>query len=313
MNNIENLLDYKKPFDINSGLVQKFVNEFDYKKVSENVLIKMKQKNNISDRDLEIAKFLFKTRFATLNQIHRYLGCNINKSNLKTRLDKLVSYRVLNKFTFVTADGAREEQLGFYCLDMGGRHLLAHYSTESTEDWNTSINAKAAELVGENLLATEFYVRLLETCPEKLTNFELYPVFRCGDTTIKDHFKCTLTINDKKINFIGDINRDYHFPDEFDRKARRLESLLTTNAWKKYYRNEENPPILLVFCNSDNTTLEAADAIHSLTRLDLKKIRFSTDERIKEGLGEKGTFLKYEQKNALDDEMALKLAQISIF
>ena len=125
--------------------------------------------------------------------------------------------------------------------------------------------------------------------------------------------QCTLTINDKKINFIGDINRDYHFPDEFDRKARRLESLLTTNAWKKYYRNEENPPILLVFCNSDNTTLEAADAIHSLTRLDLKKIRFSTDERIKEGLGEKGTFLKYEQKNALDDEMALKLAQISIF
>ena len=313
MNNSENLLDYKKPFDIKTGLNQKFVNEFDYKKVNENVLIKMKQKNTISERDLEIAKFLFKIRFATLNQIHRYLGCNINKSNLKTRLDKLVTYRVINKFTFVTPDGTKEEQLGFYCLDTGGRHLLAHYSTGGTEDWNTSVNIKAAELVGENLLATELYVRLLETCPDKLTNFEIYPEFRCGEITIKPHFKCTLTIGDKKIHFIGDVNRDYHFPDEFDKKARKLESLLTTNAWRKYYRNEVNPPILLIFSNSDNTVKEAAETIHSLTRLDLKKIRFSTDERIKEALGEKGTFLKYEQTSAIDDSMSLKLAQINIF
>lgn len=309
----DNLIDYKKPFDIKSNLRQKFEHDFDFRKVNENALIKMKQKNNISDRDIEIAKFLFKTRFATLNQIHRYLGGNLNKSNLKKRLEKLVSYRVLNQFTFVTADGGQEEKIKIFCLDLGGRYLLAHFSTISTEDWNTTANLMAAELVGENLLVTEFYVRLLETCPEKLVNFEIYPEYRCGDITIKANFKCTLSINSKKIHFIGDVNREYSFPDEFGKRARKYESLLTTNAWKKYYRNETNAPVLLVFSTTDELAAEAAETIHSLTRLDLKKIRFSTDERIREELSAKGTFLKYEQTSVTDNTMALKLAQISVF
>lgn len=309
----ENLLDYKKPFDIQANLKQKFENDFDYRKVKESILVKKKQRNDISDRDIEVAKFLFKVRFATLNQIHRYLGGNINKSNLKKRIEKLVAYRVLNQFTLVSPDETREEKIKIFCLDLGGRHLLAKFSTLSTEDWNSTVNMCAAELVGENLLCTEYYLRLLETCPEKVTNFELYPEFRCGDINIRPHFKCTLTVNDKKINFIGDVNRDYSFPDEFEKRARKYESLLTTNAWKKYYRNETNPPILLVFSSSDELACEAAETIHEATRLDLKKIRFSTDERIKEELGAKGTFLKYEQKSIEDSDMVLKLAQISIF
>lgn len=309
----ENLLDYKKPFDIKSNLKQKFENDFDYRKVKEPILVKMKQKNNISDRDIEVAKFLFKVRFATLNQIHRYLGADLNRSNLKKRLEKLVSYRVLNQFTLVSPDESREEKIKIFCLDLGGRHLLAKFSTLSTEDWNSTVNMCAAELVGENLLCTEYYVRLMETCPEKVTNFELYPEFRCGDINIKAHFKCTLTVNDKKINFLGDVNRDYSFPDEFEKRAKKYESLLTTNAWKKYYRNELNAPILLVFSSSDELACEAAEIINESTRLDLKKIRFSTDERIKEELGAKGTFLKYEQKSNYELDMVLKLAQISIF
>lgn len=313
-NNVkESLIDYKKPFDIKvAGLKQKFANDFNYKAVNTSVLVKMKDKNTISDRDLEIAKFLFRLRFATLNQIHRFLGCTVNKSNLKNRLDKLVQYRVINKFNLVSVDGTQEESLGIYCLDLGGRDLLASYSTELIEDWNTSLNMKSPELVGENLLATEIYLRLHETCGDNLFSFNLYPSFRCGDKTVTPHFKCTVLKDGKKINFIGDIVRDYHFPDTFANKVEKIESILNTNAWKKYYR-EEAAPILLVFANEDRNVKEAAETIRLFTRLDLKRIRFSTDERIKEPLGERGTFLKYEPKSSLDNTMVLKTAQISIF
>lgn len=312
MNNTENLIDYKKPFDIGVGLKQKFVNDFNYKAVNASVLIKMKDKNTISDRDIEIAKFLFRFRFATLNQIHRYLGGSVNKSNLKNRLDKLVQYRVLNKFTLTSLDGSKEELLGIYVLDIGGRHLLSHYSTEDTNNWNTSVNMKAPELVGENLLATEIYLRILETSGNALVNFELYPSFRCGDKTVVPHLKFSIEREGKRINFIGDVTRDYHFPDAFAKKAEKLESILNTNAWRKYYR-EESAPILLLFANSDRTARESAETIHRFTRLDMKRIRISTDERIKNELGEKGTFLKFEPTSAIDNTMVLKTAQISIF
>lgn len=314
MNTKENLIDYKRPFDIKvAGLKQKFVNDFNYKTVKTSVLIKMKDKNTISDRDLEIAKFLFRLRFATLNQIHRYLNCSVNKSNLKNRLDKLVQYRVINKFTLTSLDGTQEESLGLYCLDLGGRDLLANYSTELIEDWNTSVNMKSPELVGENLLATELYIRLRETCGERLSSFHLYPSFRCGDKTVIPHFKFTITKDGRRLNFIGDVVRDYHFPDTFASKAEKIESILNTNAWKKYYREEDAAPVLLIFANEEKNVVEAAETIRLFTRLDMKRIRFSTDERIKLPLGDRGTFLKYEQKSSLDSAMALKTAQITVF
>lgn len=315
MENIkENIIDYKRPFDIKvAGLKQKFVNEFNYKAVNTSVLIKMKDRNTISDRDLEIAKFLFRMRFATSNQIHRYLDCNINKSNLRKRLDKLVQYRVINKFTLTSIDRNQNESLGLYCLDLGGRALLANYSTELIDDWKTSLNMKSPELVGENLLATEIYLRLRETCGDNLFSFNLYPSFRCGDKTVVPHFKFTILKEGKRINFIGDIVRDYHFPDTFANKAEKIESILNTNAWKKYYREEDAAPILLVFANEDRNVREAAETIRSFTRLDLKRIRFSTDERIQAPLGDRDTFLKYEPKSTLDNTMVLKSDQITIF
>lgn len=307
------LIDYKKPFDLPLGLKQKFTNEFNFKAVNSSILIKMKDKNSISDRDIEIAKFIFKTRFATLNQIHRYLELKTNKSNLKNRLEKLVSYRVLNKFTFVTTDESKEEQLGVYCLDIGGRHLLSHYSTEDTTNWNTSVNMKAPELVGENLLATEFYIRLLETCKDRLVNFELYPTFRCGDKSVVAHFKFSILVDGKKVNFIADIVRDYHLPDNFAKKAEKYESILMTNAWKKYFREDDFAPILLTLSSSDKLAKEVAETINMFTRIDFRRVRLSTDERIKNDLGERGTFLKYEQLSKVDTTMALKTSRINIF
>lgn len=304
------LIDYKKPFVIPPGLKQKFTNDFNYKGVSQTVVVKMKGENQLTDRDLEIAKFLFNVRFATLNQIYRFLNLDSNKSNLKNRLDKLVRLRILNKFVLTNDDNSIVEQLQIYCLDIGGRYLLASYSKLDTSDWYTSINLKASELVGENLLTTEFYTRLMETCPEKIMNYKQYPEFRCGSTTIAPTFKFSLKIGNKTINFVGEITRDYDFPDNFREKAIKLNSLIKTNAWKKYYKEEDGEPILLIFTDSDETAYLAGQSIDDFTQID--KFRLTTDERIKNNLSEKGTFIKFDYGND-NETKVLKLVKLDIF
>ena len=304
------LIDYKKPFVIPPGLKQKFSNDFNYKSVSQTVVVKMKGENQLTDRDLEITKFLFNVRFATLNQIYRYLNLESNKSNLKNRLDKLVKLRILNKFILTNEDGSITEQLQIYCLDIGGRYLLASYSKLDTSDWYTSINLKASELVGENLLATEIYTRLMETCPDKILNYKQYPEFRCGSTVITPTFKFSLKVENKTINFVGEITRDYDFPDNFREKAIKLNSLIKTNAWKKYYKEEDGEPILLVFAESDETAYLAGQSLDDFTQIN--KFRLSTDERIKNNLSDKGTFIKLDYAND-NETKVLKLVKLDIF
>lgn len=304
------LIDYKKPFVIPPSLKQKFNNDLNYKNVSQAVIVKMKSDNQLTDRDLEIAKFLFNVRFATLNQIYRFLNLTSNKSNLKNRLDKLVKFRILNKFVLTNEDESIVEQLQIYCLDIGGRYLLASYSKIDTSDWYTSINLKASELIGENLLATEFYTRLKETCSEKISNFKQYPEFRCGQTTITPTFKFSLNIGPKTINFIGEVVREYDFPDNFREKSIKLNSLIKTNAWKKYYKEEDGEPILLILADSDETCYLASQTIDDFTQID--KFRLSTDERIKEHLSDKGTFLKFDYGTDRENKV-LKLVKLDIF
>lgn len=54
---------------IPAGYKQTFQNKFT-SSISKNEVIKMKNEGKLTDRDLEIAKFLFKFRFATVEQIY---------------------------------------------------------------------------------------------------------------------------------------------------------------------------------------------------------------------------------------------------
>ena len=60
---------------IPADLKQTFENKFSIN-VGKNEIIKMKNNNVITDRDVAITKFLFQFRFATVDQIYRFLGEN---------------------------------------------------------------------------------------------------------------------------------------------------------------------------------------------------------------------------------------------
>lgn len=287
------LREQDKTIVIPADLKQTFENKFSLN-IGKNEIIKMKNNNVITDRDIQIAKFLFKFKFATADQIYKLLQEDKTKVNLKNRLDKLVKYRVLNKFMLseFEEDSVAPDALQIYCLDLGGRYLLSHYSNEDTTDWYSTINMKSSEIISKNILATEIYLRIRETVGEdKLVYFNIEPELRVGKKTIIPSFEMCMNINGQHKYFIGECVREYDFPIHFREKVLKLESLLTTNAWKKYYYDSEHPPILFIFADSDLTALEASRLITQTS--EIRKFRLSTDERIERVLYETGAFLRY--------------------
>lgn len=296
--------------EIKEGLKQVFQNAFTLS-IGQKEIIKMKNNGVITDRDLEIAKFLFKFRFATLEQIYSYLEVlNRNKNeemssinNINNRLNKLVNYRILNKFMLtedLTADKIAPEALEIFCLDLGGRYLLANYSNEDTSDWYTTENMKASEIINKNLAVTNFYLSLIKTIPDKVVFFTLEPKMNIGKQVIIPSFDMCLKIGGNNSYFIGEIVRTYDFPIHFRDKAFKLESLIQSNAWKKYYYDAPTPPVLFLFADSDMTALESSRLMTEAT--EIRRFRVTTDERVKKPLYEMGAFLKYsEERNVLQE------------
>lgn len=295
---------------IKEGFRQVFENAFTLN-IGQKEIIKMKNNGVITDRDLEIAKFLFKFRFATLEQIYSYLEVlNKNKNeemtstnNISNRLNKLIKYRVLNKFMLtkdLTADRIVPEALEIYCLDLGGRYLLANYSNEDTTDWYTTENMKASEVINKNLAVTNFYLSLIKTIPERVLFFTLEPQMNVGKQVVVPSFDMCLEVGGNKSYFIGEVVRTYDFPIHFRDKAFKLEKLMESNAWKKYYYDAQSPPVLFLFADSDLTALEASKLITEATNI--RRFRVTTDERVKRPLYKTGAFLRYsEEKNVLQE------------
>lgn len=295
---------------IKEGLKQVFENKFNIN-IGQKEIIKMKNNGVITDRDLDISRFLFKFKFATLDQIHSYLEIiknddeekNSSKSSIKNRLDKLIQYRMINKFMLTedeTAERISPDALEIYCLDLGGRYLLAHYSNEDTSDWYTTVNMKASEIINKNLCVTEFYLSLMKTCPDKVVYFNVEPEVRVGKKNVIPSFDLCIDISGNNNYFIGEVVRDFDFPVLFRDKAFKLESLFESNAWKKYYYDSPTPPVLFIFTDTDVTALEIGKLITETT--EMRRFRLSTDDRIQKPLYESGAFLKYvEEKEALQE------------
>lgn len=301
-------VDENKP--IPSGLYQIFRNKFS-NGIAKSEIIKMKNDNILTSRDVEISEFLFKFRFATLNQIYRCLNpdnCTIN--SIKSRLDKLVAYRVINKFMLSTlkTDVIEQDSLVFYCLDLGGKFLLSNYSNLDVLDWQTFKVQKISEIISKDIVTTEFYLRLREHCPDKIEFFNPRPLYRSEKDKINIRLGFELRINhlgQKKI-FLGEIVRESDFPINFRDKSDKLDRLLSTNVWKRYYYELDEAPLLFLVAENDEIIKEAAVIISQQT--EISSYRLTSDKRIEKPLDEAGVFLKY-----VPEEKKLKATKSTIF
>lgn len=299
---------------IPSGWKQVFASPFTLS-VGQKEIVKMKNAGTITDRDLDIAKLLFKFRFATLEQILRYLNHledsegKTSASVLKNRLDKLITYKVINKFMIskdALMDKIQPDALEIYCLDLGGRYLLTHYSNEDTTDWYSVVNMKTSEHVAKNITTLNFYLTLLTTSHGKVEYFNVEPELRVGKKVVIPAFELSYVSDGLRHFFIGEVVKTIDFPVQFREKAQKLNSLLETDAWKKYCMDAVEAPILFVITDSDQLAGHVARHIEETT--EIRRYRMSTDDRIMRAFTEKGAFLRYKA-----DQSALLETSAKVF
>lgn len=301
-----------------SYLKQTFQNKFTQNNIGKSEIIKLRNEGIISDRDMEIIKFLYTFTFATVD--HIYLLFEIHKGDknysidaLRNRMDKLVKYRVLNKFILTQFEEEKinkdiyPDALFVYCLDFGGRYLLEQYTNYDVYDWNSTVNMRASELISKNLIVGTFYLKLLKNLGSNL-NYVLanktYSVQKKGI-----HIPLTFGINylGQTRYFVVDVIRECDYPVHSREKAQKLEMLLATNGWKKYFHDTDAAPILFLIADDDELAFDVAKLMYHST--EVKNFRLSTDERLStKELHEPGTFLKY-----LEEEDILRGVATSIF
>lgn len=306
---------------IPDGYKQIFRNKFT-NNISKTEILRMKEEDILTNRDLEIVSFLYDFKFATLDQIYRYLkikgvltqkkfeeGEEVRETSINSirgRLDKLVLNRVLNKFSLsLYDDKIQPDAMIFYCVDLGGKFLLSNYSTKDVLEWHFGLNLKTSSLISKDVATTQFYLEVLDKSNDDLEYFITTPLRKCDKMNIIPNGEFLLTKNGGKKFFLVEVIREFDSSIDIKNKMNKLDMIFSTNAWKKYYYEDTNPPILFVLCENEELALHVGRLIHNGTTID--RFRLTTDEKlVNDDLSV--AFMKY-----LGDEDTLKNVKINIF
>lgn len=276
--------------------------------IDEKNIIKLRSDKHITDTDMKIVKFLFNYRFATLDLLTSLLFKDgKTKDEVAKDLSRLIKHRIINSFGLVDSTGIGSgvrvelpiDALNIYCLDIGGRVLVGHFHNADTTAWYTTENMRGPEKVGKDLVTNLFYLELINKCTfEGIQNnyFKLNPVLQLGKQRVVPSFDMKIMIDDKDFRYyVGDVVRRYEFPSDFREHLSKLDSVMATNAWKKYFYDTDKTPVIFFICEDDAHALEVGKMVTGISSIDAATgFRLTTDERIKRGLGTKGAFLAYD-------------------
>lgn len=296
---MSNTVDYIKDtfngYSFGYGYKQVFLNRWGTN-LNNEIIIKFKNDNVISDEDLEIVKFLYEFNFATPNIIATYLDNGDTVEVIKNKLDKLVKHRLLNKF--MLAKGFEEKMLpdalAIYCLDLGGKTLLTHYykPNSGVENWYTYNIMMSSEMITHCLVTADFYVQLKRSCGSNLVTFKSLPNYRIAKNVVIPSFEICVMYQGVRKYFIGQIAREEDFPIDFRNQIQRIDSIVSTKAWMKYFYDTDTVPPLLIVAENDTIAQEACKAILTCTDIKENAFRLTTDERMQKPLSSPGAILK---------------------
>lgn len=300
--------DVKSFSDIPEDMSQIFEHEFK-KAVYKNEIIKRKHDGQFTDADVDVSKMLLDYRFATLEQLHEAVAKNEPLEEFKERINQLVKFRILNSFTLSYDPGIRnipDDAYIVYSLDIGGQHLLSHFSeSEKLLDWFYIINMVSSEIVARDLMITDIGRSFLKNQPEGMTYFTPKPELRVGRKTMVPAFEFLLEEHGERKYFVGEVMSSGEAPTMFRDKAMKWNHLLQSETWRKYYGGSDAvaPPILLLLASDDETALSAARILDETGEIDL--FRLTTEDRSKMPLYERGAFLKYNKETKVLNPTAI--------
>ena len=285
--------------------------------INKDVVVKSRRDGVFNDRDVAICKFLFKHKFATLNQINTVLEAQGFNPIKKDKARSLCQNRLINKFTFADekekVNFDKEDLEVIYCMDLGGRYLLEQYEPSvDVTSWLLGRNAYSQDFVSKILMANEVYIKLASTMKDRLLSFNILKEVRMGKDAIQIDFDFNLRTGDSVRYYIGNFFIEEDIFELFNQSSLVLVSLVVTNGWKKYsMNNESTEPALFFIGENESVALSLAEKLHDCGFNLNNKDRYSTFGRIlKNNLYDKETFLKYESNGI---QKGFKLTKISSF
>lgn len=305
------IIDKTELKDIPQGYKQTFKNRWT-NNISKNQILTERYEDKITDRDIEMLKFIAKFRFVTAEQVYKMLMiCDLtdkeqtSENSILIRLDKLVKKRLVNRFMLDlnVQPELHEDALAFFCLDYGGKLLLDNYITdESLIGWKPAeVNICSGDVVARDIQIVDIYLKVLEAVGSKLVAFNTKVPMCYEKQYISFPIEFTIEHNGELKYFLGDYMTSLEVMSKFRTKIDKFDRILSTNAWKKYYPEDSNQPMLLFFTEDNNSALDIA---RMTVETGIDRFRITTDELLKGDLSI--AFMSYKEGN-------LKQVKASVF
>lgn len=288
-------------FEIEDHYKQTFVNDFRVM-VSEKEILKMYQDKKFTDFDVQLSIYIYKFKFITLSQIEKLASIHfptIPIENIKKRLSFLVKNRVLNEFMLgeFELDKVAQGALRIYCLDFGGKYFTEAFTKHDLSLWNTSANIRGSVIIKQVLISNEFALRVMEVKGPSNVSYEKNLEFWTRKQAISPDFEINILNKEepnKTYSLCGVVATKSDFPLEIRSTLEKMNQLLKTNAWKKYFlTHDEYPPMLLIICEDDITAFNVGK---SMSRFQISDYVLTTLENSIDILCKKA-FFKFDDDN----------------
>lgn len=305
------IIDKTELKDIPQGFKQTFKNKWS-NNISKNQILTERYEDKITDRDIEMLKFIAKFRFVTAEQVFKMLMISdltdkeqTSENSILTRLDKLVKKRLLNRFMLDMniQPEISDDALAFFCLDYGGKLLLDNYVTdESLIGWKPAeVNICSGDVVARDLQIVDIYLKVLESVGSKLVAFNTRVPMCFEKQYVLFPFEFTIQHNGELKYFLGDYMSSLDVMSKFRTKIDKFDRILSTNAWRKYYPEDANQPMLLFFTEGKN---DAEDIARMTSETGIDRFRITTEDLLEGDLST--AFMAYK-------EGELKQVKASVF
>lgn len=277
-------------FSFPENFVQVFQNKFVANAAMEKEIVRKRMNNELTSLDVKICEFVNEHTFATYEMLADIAGISDDgHEDFKKHIDKLVLFRILNRFILAESDDIRplpDDALFIYNIDMGGKYFLDHYSKMNMSTWNVGVVGYCPSKIARLLATADFHAKLLASCPKKLREFKCTN-YRIGKDIASISFEFKLDVYSKATSqmvsryFLGDVVRRVDGEVDFRERVEAINSICSTNIWKKFWPKSDNPPIVL-FIAEDEEMMNELFQIMRMYRI--PKFFITTDERLRGGL-----------------------------
>jgi hypothetical protein len=198
----------------------------------------------ITDRDIEIVRFIFVHRWVTLSQIARlFFPDTEREGTVRARVRKLIKHGLLRKIQWSSYSNPSENRPSYYELGASGADILKFRFGAFLGHRDPRMPKQTTMLFRMKYIATnEFYIQLRDCF--NLVHFEFHPVITMKEEQQIPTAKYILrNPKGKELPFYLICHRE----DEKWIKTIRYQA----QFYKQYLNNVEKGPILVVLVSTD--------------------------------------------------------------